>query len=75
MDVGISVSLPQADVEFLDQYAHDSRSTSRSSALHDAVQLLRSMSLRSDYAAAWDEWSESGEAEAWEFTNADCLRR
>ncbi|WP_426565876.1 ribbon-helix-helix domain-containing protein [Angustibacter sp. McL0619] len=71
----ISVSLPQADIEFLDSYAHDSGAGTRSGALHDAIQLLRSLSLRADYGAAWDEWAESADAEPWDATSADGLRR
>lgn len=65
----VSVSLPDEDVAFLDEYAR-SRGDSRSGALHRAVQLLRERGLGSDYAAAWDEWS-GPDQDAWEQATAD----
>jgi len=38
-----------------------------------AIRLLDDPQLEGDYAAAWDEWHESGEAEAWSVTVADGL--
>lgn len=62
----LSVSLPAEDVEFLDQYAQSQGYESRSAVVHKAVRLLRASELGDDYADAWDEWSESGEANAWD---------
>lgn len=69
----VSVSLPGEDVEFLDQYAREQGLESRSAALQRAVRLLRTMGLAAGYESAWEEWSASGEAEAWERTAADGL--
>ena len=69
----VSVSLPGEDVRFLDDYARDQGLESRSAALHRAVRLLRTMELRGTYESAWDEWSEKGEADAWDSTAHDGL--
>jgi len=69
----LSVSLPEEDVATLDEYAHTSGLTSRSAALHHAIQLLRYTDLEQDYAAAWDEWQSSGDQVLWEAAAADGL--
>lgn len=68
----LSVSLPDADVAFLDDYAgkHD---LSRSAALAAAVRSLRRASLGDQYAKAWSEWEASGERSVWDVTIADGL--
>ena len=71
----LSVSLPEEDVAVLDSYARETGLASRSAALHHAVRLLRERSLEQDYAAAWDEWSGSDDAAAWEGVTADGLDR
>jgi Arc/MetJ-type ribon-helix-helix transcriptional regulator len=69
----LSVSLPDADVATLDDFARASGLRSRSAALRHAIGLLRHPDLEEDYAAAWDEWAQSGERDAWEATTADGL--
>jgi Arc/MetJ-type ribon-helix-helix transcriptional regulator len=69
----VSVSLPEADVDFLDAYAHAQGIASRSAVVHKAVRLLRASELGDAYEQAWDEWAASGEAEAWEATIDDGL--
>jgi Arc/MetJ-type ribon-helix-helix transcriptional regulator len=69
--VKLSVSLPEDDVEALDQYARSAGLPSRSAALHHAVRLLRDRDLEDDYAAAWAEWEASDEQSAWEATVGD----
>ena len=69
----VSVSLPDDDVEFLDAYALAQGITSRSAVIHTAVRLLRAAELGASYEEAWEEWSSSGEADAWEATAADGL--
>ncbi|MBT8192447.1 MAG: ribbon-helix-helix domain-containing protein [Acidimicrobiia bacterium] len=69
----LSVSLPDEDVEFLDQYAQTQGYESRSAVVHKAVRLLRAADLGGDYADAWQEWSESGDAHAWDTVVADGL--
>ncbi|CAN5653559.1 type II toxin-antitoxin system antitoxin MazE9 [soil metagenome] len=67
----VSVSLPGADIEFLDDYARQQGLQSRSAALHKAVRLLRAAELGGDYEGAWQEWAASGDAEVWESTTDD----
>jgi len=69
----ISVSLPDDDVEFLDNYAESQGYESRSAVVHAAVRMLRSAKLGDAYADAWGEWEESGEAELWDKTTSDGL--
>jgi len=69
----ISVSLPDDDVEFLDNYAEAQGYESRSAVVHAAVRMLRSAKLGDAYADAWGEWEESGEAELWDKTTSDGL--
>jgi len=69
----ISVSLPDDDIEFLDEYARTQGYASRSAVVHTAVRILRASKLGDAYADAWQEWEESGNAEVWEPTTADGL--
>lgn len=67
----LSVSLPEDDVEFLDQYVETEGYASRSAALHHAVAVLRSGQLAGAYEDAWASWSAGGDADAWESTAGD----
>ncbi|MDG4827936.1 ribbon-helix-helix domain-containing protein [Solwaraspora sp. WMMD1047] len=69
----VSVSLPEDDVAFVDRYAHE-HGTTRSAAIHEAVEMLRHRDLAADYEAANDEWISSGEAEIWDVATGDGLR-
>ena len=69
----LSVSLPDEDVEFLDQYARSVGAESRSAVLQRAVQLLRATELDLAYADAWKEWEDGGESEIWEAVTRDGL--
>ena len=69
----ISVSLPDEDVEFLDEYARSLGVRSRSAVIQRAVRLLRAAELGPAYAEAWEEWdaSGSGDADLWDSAVAD----
>lgn len=69
----VSVSLPDADVEYLDAYARSQGLDSRSAALHKAVRLLRASELGGAYEQAWAEWAEGDDGELWESAAADGL--
>lgn len=69
----VSVSLPEGDIALLDTIARETDRGSRSAVLQHAVELLREERLKADYAAAADEWEESGEAAVWEGTSSDGL--
>jgi Arc/MetJ-type ribon-helix-helix transcriptional regulator len=68
----LSVSLPDEDVEFIDQYAAQHAVESRSGVVQRALSLLRAVELGDDYAAAWDEWKSSKET-VWDSALADGL--
>jgi Arc/MetJ-type ribon-helix-helix transcriptional regulator len=70
--VKLSVSLPAADVAFVDEYVERTGEPSRSSAIQRAIGLLRAAELEDEYASAFDEWT-GAEAELWERTAADGL--
>jgi Arc/MetJ-type ribon-helix-helix transcriptional regulator len=67
----VSVSLPEDDVAFLDEYAASGGAGSRSAVVHEAIGLLRTVGLEQAYAAAWDEWGGSEDARLWDATAAD----
>lgn len=69
----LSVSLPAEDVAFLDAYASTHAYGSRSAVVHQAIRSLRVSDLHDAYREAWAEWSQSGEADAWEPTAGDGL--
>ena len=68
----VSVSIPDDDVRFLDDYAREQGLESRSAAVHRAVRLLRTAELAEAYQAAWEEWGSSSSAE-WDQTAGDGL--
>lgn len=69
----LSVSLPEEDVEFLDDYAQVQGYASRSAVVLRAIRLLRAAELGGAYAEAWEQWLEAGEANVWETTISDGL--
>ena len=69
----LSVSLPDADVAFLDAYARKSGVESRSAAVHRAIALLQGSELSAAYEDAWDEWSSSDDAALWDSAVGDGL--
>ena len=69
----VSVSLPEADVDYLDAYARTQGLGSRSAALQKAVRLLRASELGAAYEEAWTNWAGSEDAEIWEAATADGL--
>ena len=69
----LSVSLPQEDVEFLDEHARTQGYRSRSAVVHKAIRLLRASELGPAYAEAWDEWADSGDGDSWDQVVGDGL--
>ncbi len=67
----VSVSLPEADLKFLDRYAEEAGLDSRSAVVQKAVRMLRTSELGEAYAAAWEEWAASEDAKLWETTVGD----
>lgn len=68
----LSVSLPNDDVAFLDDYASSHGMPSRSAVVQRAVDLLRAAQLGPAYADAWATW-DAEEADLWDATVADGL--
>lgn len=68
----LSISLPEEDVRFLDEYArrHD---RSRSASVHQAIAALRSSTLPDAYEAAWKEWDAEDLSRLWEEGSGDGL--
>ncbi|HEX6076598.1 MAG TPA: ribbon-helix-helix domain-containing protein [Micromonosporaceae bacterium] len=62
----LSVSLPEDDVAFVDEYSEKTGMTSRSSVIHKAIGLLRETSLQDAYAMAFEEWETVGESRLWD---------
>jgi Arc/MetJ-type ribon-helix-helix transcriptional regulator len=69
----VSISLPEEDVAYIDEYAVRVGAPSRSAVLQHAVGLLRTSELESAYDEAFQEWHESGEHDVWATTLADGL--
>ena len=67
----LSVSLPDEDVHFLDEYAQTLGIRSRSAVIQQAVRLLRATELGPAYAEAWEQWESSGDADVWDSTVGD----
>ena len=67
----MSVSLPDEDIEFLDDYVASNGMASRSAAVHKAVRLLRSSGLGAAYERAWAEWATDDESADWETVVSD----
>lgn len=67
----VSVSVPDEDIEFLDNYAKTHQVASRSAALQRAIRLLRASELTDSYAAAFTEWSDDADHTAWDTATAD----
>lgn len=67
----LSVSLPDDDVAYLDEYAANQGLDSRSAALRRAVRLLRAAELGPAYEDAWAEWSAGPDAADWDAVTGD----
>jgi Arc/MetJ-type ribon-helix-helix transcriptional regulator len=69
----VSVSLPGADVQFLDDYTKEQGLESRSAALLRAVRLLRTAELGAAYESAWEQWTTDSDSRMWDSTVGDGL--
>lgn len=69
----LSISLPDDIVGFIDEQTESGAFESRSAVLKAAVTALRQRTITDSYAAAWDEWEQSGEDELWDGVAADGL--
>jgi Arc/MetJ-type ribon-helix-helix transcriptional regulator len=69
----VSVSLPEEDIAFLDDYASSKGIGSRSAVVHKAVRLLRASGLGGAYEDAWQEWATEEDRDVWDSTLNDGL--
>lgn len=67
----LALSLPEEDVEFLDNYAATHGMGSRSAVVQEAVRMLRSSELSNAYESAWSGWAEDGDDEMWNAAASD----
>lgn len=67
----LSVSVPDDDVAFLDEYAATHQVASRSAAVQHAIRLLRASELSASYAAAFNEWVDDETNAVWDSAAAD----
>ncbi|MGP4084993.1 ribbon-helix-helix domain-containing protein [Streptomyces sp. KR55] len=67
----ISVSLPEDDVVFVDEYAARTDADSRSAVIHAAIELLRQAQLEQEYTEAFAEWDGSEDATFWDQFSGD----
>jgi hypothetical protein len=67
----ISVSVRAEDLATMDEFARATGLRSRSAVVQHAISLLATPDLEDDYAAAWAEWADSGDAALWESVAAD----
>ena len=67
----LSVSIPDADVGFLDEYARAHGLASRSAVVQEAIRGLRVSELQEAYGEAFSAWEDDGEAAAWDVASGD----
>ncbi|MFE0189154.1 ribbon-helix-helix domain-containing protein [Streptomyces sp. NPDC058989] len=67
----ISVSLPEEDLAFVDEYATRTEAESRSAVIHAAIEMLRAAELEAQYTEAFEEWDASEGAALWDRTSGD----
>lgn len=69
----VSVSLSKEDLAALDRYVEQSGLESRSAGVQQAIRRLEDPQMEADYAAAWDEWANAGDEDAWASASSDGL--
>jgi Arc/MetJ-type ribon-helix-helix transcriptional regulator len=67
----LSVSLPDDDVAFLDEFAEQTGIESRSAVVQRAIAMLRAADLARDYEAAFLEWHASDDSGLWDRATGD----
>jgi Arc/MetJ-type ribon-helix-helix transcriptional regulator len=67
----LSVSLPDEDVAFLDDYADRAGLASRSAAVHTAIRALQASAMGESYEHAWSDWESGGHRDLWDAVSGD----
>ncbi|MBF6594018.1 MAG: type II toxin-antitoxin system ParD family antitoxin [Thermaceae bacterium] len=71
----LSVSVDSRLAHFINTYQTDHDVPTKSEVVERALELLQSQELKRQYAQAYQEWEESGEAQVWDVTVGDGLSR
>ena len=69
----LSVSVDHQLAQFIERYQATHRVSTKSEVVERALELLQKSELKQQYAEAYREWAESGEAELWDVTVGDGL--
>ena len=69
----LSISVDPSLAQFIDSYQADNKVPTKSEVVERALKLLQKVELQREYAEAYAEWEESGEAAVWEATVGDGL--
>ena len=69
----LSVSVPSQLAQFIERYQAAHGVPTKSEVVERALVLLQKSELKQQYAQAYKEWAESGEAEVWDATVGDGL--
>jgi len=69
----LSVSVDSQLAQFIERYQEAHGVPTKSEVVERALELLQKNELRQQYAEAYKEWAESGEAELWDVTAGDGL--
>jgi metal-responsive CopG/Arc/MetJ family transcriptional regulator len=67
----VSLSIPDEDIRFLDNFAREHGIASRSAAVQRSIAMLREVELKEQYKLAMREWRDSPDSELWERTAGD----
>lgn len=67
----LSISLSAQEVAALDRFVTQTGLESRSAGIQQAIRRLPDPEIEDAYAAAWDEWASSSDADLWESTAGD----
>jgi hypothetical protein len=67
----VSLSIPEEDIRFLDNFAREHGIASRSAAVQRSIAMLREVELKEQYKLAMQEWHDSPDSELWERTAGD----
>ena len=67
----VSVSLPDEDVAYIDDYARRTDIPSRSAVVHRAISLLRAEEMEGAYESAWGDWGQGEDHTLWDATAGD----
>jgi hypothetical protein len=62
----LSVSLDPTRIKFIEQYQTHHKVRTKSEVVDRALELLQIEELKLQYAAAYQEWHDAGEAENWD---------